>query len=51
MYNGDSSVDKLYPINTSPPQPARAALRSYICISDRSKLRVERARKSLAQNS
>ena len=51
MYNGDSSVGKLHPINTSPPQLERAALRYYICISDRSKLRAERARKSLAQNS
>ncbi len=51
MYNGDSSVGKLHPISTSPPQLERAALRYYICISDRSKLRVERARKSLAQNS
>ncbi len=51
MYNGDSSVGKLHPINTSPSQPERSAARSYICILDRSKLRVERARKSLAQNS
>ena len=51
MYNGDGSVGKLHPISTSPPQPKWSAARSYICILDRSKLRVERARKSLAQNS
>ena len=32
-------------------QPERATLRSYICISNRSKLRVERTKKSLARNS
>ena len=51
MYNGDSSVGKLHHISTSPSQPERSAARSYICILDRSKLRAERARKSLAQNS